>query len=330
MEKHKRVLLTGGHGFIGCHIANLLNKQGHTVGVVDSYRDYNHYNQHNIGEYEKVLKLRIDHAGKVDLYKVDILDDLGLHEAIMKFSPDVIIHLASCPNAKILQFNAREETSTAIQGTLRVLEMCIKNGVRRIVLSSSSMVYGDFKVDEPDEIHKCFPQTLYGSYKLANEFMVKSFHKDHPQLEYSILRPSAVYGTNDVTMRVISQMAKSAYEDNEINITGPTNRLDFTWVEDLAEAFSLAAFSDGAKNGTFNASRGRGRPILEAGMLVKHHLGRLGINCKINTRSSDPFYPNRDTLNSRKFKRATGWNPQTDIEEGIKSYIEYFSLVNSL
>jgi len=327
MEKHKWVLITGGHGFIGCHVSRLLIKQGHTVGIVDSYRDYNHYWQHNVGEYEKVRTLRKDHSGDTEIYETDILNDLGLENAFAKFRPDVVIHLASCPNAKILQFNAREETETAIQGTLRVLEMCIKNAVKRIVLSSSSMVYGNFKVDEPDEIHKCFPQTLYGSYKLANEFMVKSFHKDYPQLEYSILRPSAVYGTNDVTMRVISQMAKSAYEDGEINITGPTNRLDFTWVEDLAEAFSLAAFSDGARNGTFNASRGRGRPILEAGELVRHH---LGIDCKINTRGADPFYPNRDTLNSRKLKRATGWNPQTDIEEGIKRYCEYFLLVNSL
>ena len=177
MEKHKRVLLTGGHGFIGCHIANLLNNQGHTVGVVDSYRDYNHYNQHNIGEYEKVLKLRIDHAGKVDLYKVDILDDLGLHEAFMKFSPDVVIHLASCPNAKILQFNAREETSTAIQGTLRVLEMCIKNGVRRIVLSSSSMVYGDFKVDEPDEIKKKLIEQVYKRVRWRESIMKVSKSK---------------------------------------------------------------------------------------------------------------------------------------------------------
>jgi nucleoside-diphosphate-sugar epimerase len=80
-------------------------------------------------------------------------------------------------------------------------------------------------------------------------------------------------------------------------------------------------------NQTFNASRGRGRTILEAAELVKYN---LDIDCKIWTKSADPFYPNRDTLNSRKLKRATGWNPQTDIEEGIKSYIEYFSLVNSL
>ena len=210
MEEHKRVLVIGGHGFIGCHVANLLNKQGHTVGIVDSYRDYNHYWQHNVGEYAKVKPLRVEHAGKADVFNHDILDELGLENTFAKFRPDVVIHLASCPNAKVFQYNAREETETAVQGTLRVLEMCVKYGVHRFVLSSSSMVYGDFKVDEPDEIHKCFPQTLYGTFKLANEFMVKSFTKDNPQLTYSILRPSAVYGTNDVTMRVISQMAKSA------------------------------------------------------------------------------------------------------------------------
>ena len=106
MEKHKRVLLTGGHGFIGCHIANLLNKQGHTVGVVDSYRNYNHYNQHNIGEYEKVLKLRIDHAGKVDLYKVDILDEKSSDELyglpLVAESVKLDDHIPS--NSRILKF----------------------------------------------------------------------------------------------------------------------------------------------------------------------------------------------------------------------------------
>jgi len=313
MEKYK-VLITGGHGFIGCHIANNLNAKGHTVGVIDNYTDYKCYDKK---EYKRVIKQRKKYAKADNIYSIDILKCETVFES---FKPDIVIHLASCPNASMLLGNTEHETTTAITGTLKILQLCVKHKVKRIVYASSSMVYGDFLTEAPDEFHPTDPKTLYGSYKLAGEQMIKTFNKDYG-LEYCILRPSAIYGTRDMIIRVISKMAKSAMEKNEITVNGVHSKLDFTYITEVAEAFVLGALSKGATDMVFNCSRGRGRTIVEAAELVKNYMGNT---CKLNIKESNSIYPSRDTLDNNKLQALTGWEPKIDIEEGIKKYIEWF------
>ena len=255
MEKYK-VLITGGHGFIGCYIANNLNAKGHTVGVIDNYTDYKCYDKK---EYKRVIKQRILHANAATF----VGNIFNSEDTFKFFQPDIVIHLASCPNARMLLRNVEQETKTAVDGTLKILQLCVKYKVKRIVFASSSMVYGDFMSDAPNELHLTNPKTLYGSYKLAGEQMIKTFNKDYG-LEYCILRPSAIYGTRDMIIRVISQMAKSMFEKGEITITGDKSKLDFTYVTEVAEAFVQGALHKGATNMIFNCSRGRGRSIVEA------------------------------------------------------------------
>jgi nucleoside-diphosphate-sugar epimerase len=312
MEKYK-VLITGGHGFIGCYIANNLNAKGHTVGVIDNYTDYKCYDKK---EYKRVIKQRILHANAATF----VGNIFNSEDTFKFFQPDIVIHLASCPNARMLLRNVEQETKTAVDGMLKILQLCVKYKVKRIVFASSSMVYGDFMSDAPNELHLTNPKTLYGSYKLAGEQMIKTFNKDYG-LEYCILRPSAIYGTRDMIIRVISQMAKSMFEKGEITITGDKSKLDFTYVTEVAEAFVQGALHKGATNMIFNCSRGRGRSIVEAANLVKDYMGN---KCKLNIKESDSFYPSRDTLNSTRLKILTGWKPKIDIEEGIKKYVEWF------
>jgi nucleoside-diphosphate-sugar epimerase len=312
MEKYK-VLITGGHGFIGCYIANNLNAKGHTVGVIDNYTDYKCYDKK---EYKRVIKQRILHANAATF----VGNIFNSEDTFKFFQPDIVIHLASCPNARMLLRNVEQETKTAVDGTLKILQLCVKYKVKRIVFASSSMVYGDFMSDAPNELHLTNPKTLYGSYKLAGEQMIKTFNKDYG-LEYCILRPSAIYGTRDMIIRVISQMAKSMFEKGEITITGDKSKLDFTYVTEVAEAFVQGALHKGATNMIFNCSRGRGRSIVEAANLVKDYMGN---KCKLNIKESDSFYPSRDTLNNSRLKILTGWKPKIDIEEGIKKYVEWF------
>lgn len=314
MENYK-ILITGGHGFIGCHISHILKKLGHTVGVIDNYTDYKYY---DIKLYRKILAQRIKYAKADNIYLRDILKCETVFES---FKPDIVIHLASCPNANMLLGNTEQETKTAITGTLKILQLCVKHKVKRIVYASSSMVYGDFLTEAPDEFHPTNPKTLYGSYKLAGEQMIKTYNKDWG-LEYSILRPSAIYGTRDMIIRVISKMAKSAMEKSEIDVNGVHSKLDFTDVSEVAEAFIHGALHKGAVNQIFNCSRGRGRTIIEAARIVKDCMGQF--SCKLNIKDSDSFYPTRDTLDNSKLKKITGWEPKIDIEYGIRKYISWF------
>ena len=115
-------------------------------------------------------------------------------------------------------------------------------------------------------------------------------------------------------------MTNSALKTGRITVQGPDNRLDFSHVTDVADAFARATTMPEAANSIFNCTRGYGRTILEAAELVQQSLGQGEISVKPH----DPFYPNRDTLNSDKLKQTLGWNPKINIEQGIPEYINWF------
>ena len=310
-----RILILGGHGFIGCHTSNILKQQGHIVGVVDCYHQY--YTFPDV-EYFKVLKQRKDHANNDLTYTGKIEDEMFMSQVFHQFKPDIVVHLATYPNAKMVARNVKDATNNMITATATILDLCVKFDVKRFVFSSSSMAYGEFNGQVPSEEVACNPNTLYGSYKHQGERMCQIWHREHG-LEYVIMRPSALYGTRDMIVRVISQMTISALQHGTIQVQGPDNKLDFSNVLDVADAFVKATTMKEAKNKIFNCTRGNGRKIIEAAELVKQTLGKG----RIITNPHDPFYPNRDTLDSDKIKNELGWNPTIDIEQGIPNYINW-------
>jgi nucleoside-diphosphate-sugar epimerase len=207
-----------------------------------------------------------------------------------------------------------------ITATAIALDLSVKHHVKRFVLASSSMVYGDFGAfnGAPNEDAVCNPLTIYGSYKLQCERMCRIWQHEHG-LDYSILRPSALYGVRDMVVRVISKMTVSAIKHNKIQVQGPDNRLDFSYVTDVAEAFVQAALHDAARNQVFNCTRGNGRRIADAAELIQQR-----IPAQIEILPHDDFYPNRDTLDSNKLRELTPWTPTIDIEQGIPEYLNWF------
>lgn len=310
------ILVLGGHGFIGSHTCALLKSQGHNVGVVDCYHNYHTFPQI---EYFHVLKQRKKLANNDKTYVGKIEHSFFMNSVFEDFQPDRVIHLATYPNAKMVARNVADATNNMITATAIILDLCVKYNVERFVFSSSSMAYGEFNGQTPDEQVICNPNTLYGSYKHQGERMCEIWHREHG-LEYTIMRPSALYGTRDMVVRVISQMTVSALKTGTIQVQGPDNKLDFSWVEDVADAFARATVLPQAANQIFNCTRGNGRKIIDAAELVKQHLG-VG---EIQTKPHDPFYPNRDTLNSDKIKSMLDWQPKIDIEQGIETYVNWF------
>ena len=309
-----RILILGGHGFIGSHTSAKLKALGHTIGVVDCYHQYYTFPD---WEYFPVLAQRKELAQADYILEAKIEDQLMINRAFSEFKPDIVIHVATYPNAKMVHRNPVDAANNMISATANVLLNCTQHQVQRLVFASSSMVYGDFKNSIPNEDADCEPLTLYGSYKLQGERMVKIWGRDYG-LDYVIMRPSALYGTRDMIVRVISQMAKGALSDGVITVQGPDNRLDFSFVEDVAGYFTEAALNPLAANQTFNCTRGQGRSILEAAELVQAQLGG-----RIEVKPHDSFYPNRDTLNSDKIKNMLDYQPVWDIEQGIPAYIDW-------
>lgn len=309
-----RILICGGHGFIGNNITYKLIHQGHDVTVVDNH---NHYNETPNWEYNEVLSTRLNYIGTHKFHTIDVTDSTALDAVFEEVKPELVIYLATYPNARMVKRNVVDATHNMVGAVATTLDLCVKYKIKRFVMASSSMVYGDFGETAPVETINCNPLTLYGSYKLQGEQMCKIWHKEYG-LEYTLLRPSAIYGERDVIVRAISKMTVSALTTKTIKVIGPTNRLDFTWVEDVADGFITAAFAEEAANETYNCTRGYGRSLIEAAEII-----RKRVPADIIVMPADNFYPNRDTLNSDKLK-ALGWNPTVDIEQGIDRYLDWF------
>ena len=241
-----------------------------------------------------------------------------MEQTFEDFKPDRVIHVATYPNARMVKRNVLDATNNMITATAYILDLCVRHKVQKIVYASSSMVYGEFDNNIPDENVVPKPNTLYGSYKRQGEIMCKIWHREHG-LDYVIMRPSALYGEKDTITRVISQMLKSVLTTGEMTVQGPDNKLDFSNVLDVANYFSLATTNE-VTNETFNCTRGNGRKIIDAAEIIKSKLG----TGTIITKPHDTFYPNRDTLNSDKAKSMFNFNPQIDIEDGIPKYINWF------
>lgn len=312
-----KVLILGGHGFIGHNVARQLTELGNDIITVDIHHQYGEYQS---WEYDPVMKQRINYIGAHEHHQGDVCDLVFMNTVFDITNPDIVIDLATYPNAKMVKKNVVDATTNMIAATAIALDLCVKYNVKRFVLASSSMVYGDFDAfnGAPNEDAVCNPLTLYGSYKLQCERMCKIWHHEHG-LEYVLLRPSALYGTRDMVVRVISKMTVAALKTGEMIVNGPNNKLDFSYVTDVASAFTQAAIHPNAANQIFNCTRNNGRKIIEAAELINFR-----IPSKIVIEPHDEFYPNRDTLDSSKMVAMTDWRPIIDIEQGIPAYLDWF------
>ena len=194
------------------------------------------------------------------------------------------------------------------------------NTVERFVYASSSLVYGDFKEIPASEDHLKFPKDIYGGTKLAGEILTETYGRRYG-IGYTIIRPSAVYGPTDINRRVIQIFIENAIKEESIVVHGAKeNVLDFTFVEDCANGFVLAAFSDNGKNEVFNITRGEGRCLEECVEIIKGYFPDL----KFEYREMRVDRAKRGALSINKAKDLLGYEPQFSLEEGIKKYIGFY------
>jgi len=317
-------LITGGLGLIGSFIARKLIEDDlvDKVVLLDHYGRYVASTRAGFIDYRS---LRIDgieerviiERGEAKYFSV-------LYNIISRYQPRYIYHLAALPLAKLQNLNTQEALEGAVVSTSNLLESIgmLQRATgykpKRFVYASSSMVYGDFQTNPAEEDHPTQPKEIYGTMKLAGEEVTRGLGRFYG-IDWSIIRPSAVYGPTDMNRRVSQIFLEKALRREKINVQGADESLDFTYVKDIAKGFVLASTEESGAGETFNITCGEARRLLDFALIVKEHFP--WVEYEITER--DSFRPKRGTLSIEKAKRLLGYESDYNLEKGIAEYVAF-------
>ena len=312
-----KFLVTGGAGFIGHNVVCILEQQGHECIVIDTCTDYGFIPKEE-------LTYLIDNRLKRVNAKVRSIDirEATFIDTIFKFyEPDIVIHMASFPRQKVVEQNPLLASDVMSNGLINLLEKSKKYSVKKFVYISSSMVYGDFDTDVL-EAHPCRPQGQYGIMKLMGEKLVEDYNR-LGAFDYTIIRPSAVYGEWDVEDRVVSKFMTTAMRGETLRVKGADEVLDFTYVEDTAMGIVLAATKDSANGKIYNITRSDDKQytLKDAAELAIKIAGKGNLIVA----DRDLSFPKRGRLSIMKAQRDLDYSPQVNVEQGFQRYYDWYN-----
>ncbi len=327
----KRVVLIGGAGFIGHNLALGLARCGCHVDVIDHLQVNNLLsiaagpaNTYNRELYIEIVTERLDllRAAGVSLHTQDARDYHALSRLLADIDPQVIIHLAAVAHAAL----ANKDPHSTFDHSLRTLENALDNAraaslhVEHFVYFSSSMVYGNFRTETVTEDAPCDPIGIYGALKLAGERMVIAYHQVFG-LPYTIIRPSALYGERCVSRRVGQVFIENALRGLEVSVAGDgSDRLDFTYVQDLVQGVVLALQREEPVNASLNMTFGQSRSLRELTEILCEHFPDVTVTFV----PRDRLMPRRGTLSTDRARALLGYRPQFPLEVGFDRYINWY------
>ena len=324
----KTALVTGGLGFIGSNLVKILLKRKIVSRciILDSFTGFINPLKENFSD---LRKYRFQEKKNIVIERGDAKDFRLIYKILNLYKPKLIFHTAAIPLSKIENLNANESKIGSVDTTTNILE-CInffqnkkKYKINRFVYISSSMVYGDFKKNKVSETDKLSPKEIYGTMKLSGEIVTRGLCKFY-NIPFTIIRPSAVYGPTDMNNRVSQIFIERAQKGQTIKIQGKDEKLDFTFVEDLANGCILAATKKNGVNETFNITYGKAETLYKFVKVLSKHFRKL----KYKIEKRDSFRPKRGTLSINKAKRLLNYKPIYNLEKGIKKYLNFINYIN--
>jgi len=311
-----KILVTGAAGFIGHNVVRFLESQGHEVFGIDSRTDYGFIPE---AELDYLIKERCKRIQALP-HVVDIRDAATVKQFVGVFNIQAIIHLASFPRQKVVEQNPSVASEVMSTGLINLLEAAVTHQVKKFVYISSSMVYGDFENNVTEDA-PCNPIGQYGIMKYMGEKLVQDYSRKFA-FDYTVIRPSAVYGELDVEDRVVSKFILNAIRKRPVVPRGPYEVLDFTHVDDVALGIAQAATSEAAKNKIYNLTRsGKPHTLLDAAQLAIQAAGGYG---NIQPTARDTDFPSRGLLNIDRARKDFGYNPVINVAEGFQRYHDWF------
>jgi UDP-glucose 4-epimerase len=309
----KRLVVIGGAGLIGSHTVDHLIKQD--VKEIVIYDNFVRGRVENLSNALKDPRVKIYDIGG-DILQTDILDS-ALKGA------DGVFHLAALWLLQCHDY-PRSAFDTNVRGTFNVMESCVKNGVKRLVYSSSASVYGD-AVEEPmTENHPFNNQNFYGATKICGEAMLRAFHHRYG-LNYLGLRYMNVYGPRQdyhgVYIAVIMKMLDAIDRGEGPTILGDgSEAFDFVAVEDCGLA-NICAMQSEVSDDFYNVGTGKKTSLKE---LAEMLLEITGCNKSINYAPRSQATLVRNRIGSpNKASQEIGFTAKLDLTEGLKRLIEW-------
>ncbi len=327
----KKILVLGGAGFIGHNLSIFLKKKKFNVLGIDNFEINNfYYVKNNIKDltkkklYTNFLNERIEllKKNKIKLINCDIKDIKKLKKIFDKFRPDIVLHLAAVSHDNRSNINPRETFENSFVTLFNSLDLSKEYSDKiHFIYFSSSMVYGNFKKKIVTENEDCNPIGVYGSLKLSGELLIRSFANVFG-INYSIIRPSALYGERCISNRVIQIFFERAFLNQEINIMGDgKEKLDFTYIGDLCNGvYNIIKNPKNSKNQIFNLTYGSSRSINTIKKFIKSKFK----NQKFKNLKRSKLVAIRGTLSVNKAKKLVGYKPTHNINNGIQKYYNWY------
>jgi nucleoside-diphosphate-sugar epimerase len=188
-----------------------------------------------------------------------------------------------------------------------------------VVYFSSSLVYGNFDGEAVTEDRPCSPLGIYGALKYGAEKLVIAYQQVFG-IPYTIVRPSALYGQRCVSRRVGQAFIENAIRRRPLTVTGRSDALDFTYIDDLVQGVVLTIARPEARNEIFNITYGASRTVGDLAELVREHFPGL----TVIDEPREALMPERGTLSVDKARRLLGYEPAYPLEKGFVEYIRWY------
>ena len=309
------ILLTGVAGFIGSFVAKRLHEEGHTVIGIDNFTDY----------YDVKLKHdRITHVvpKECTIIQGDILDKELLNKLVKEHKVDTIVHLAAQAGVRHSLSHPDVYIQTNVQGTNNIFELARHNNIKRVVYASSSSVYGgNTKVPFSESDRVDTPISLYAATKKANELQAHTYSHLF-NLTTIGLRFFTVYGPWGRPDMALFLFTKAITEGKPINVYnhGDMQR-DFTYVDDIVSGVvsSVTAKLEGAH--IFNLGNSNTVKLADFIALIEENLGK---KAEKNMLPMQPGDVPKTSADIKKAKELLGFEPTTNVDVGIKKFIEWY------
>lgn len=310
----KNILITGGAGFIGSHLSELLVAEGHNVTIFDDFNDYYTpaYKEANLASIQD----------QVSLIRADIRDAVALERAFAVGKFDSVIHLAARAGVRPSISNPKLYVTTNIDGTFNLLDACRYHKVPQFIFASSSSVYGvneKIPFAETDAITRTI--SPYAATKLACE-QICSNYSHLFGIRIMCLRLFTVYGPRQRPDLAINKFTQRILEGKEIEQYGDgSSRRDYTFISDIVSGIQASlAYQDS----DFEIVNLGGSHMTTLANLIEALEEVIGEKALIKQLADQPGDVPQTSADVTKAQKLWDWEPQVSLKQGLTNYVEWF------